>query len=212
MKMKILTAALPLSLLCLTAALAQSPQPSTPTDSAIPQAKQTKPATVADSITVTTTIEPLPLAESNRSVNLIEPRDQPLVSNSVVDYLRQDSSLNLQARAPNGVQADLSLRGTTFEQSLILLNGLRINDPETGHLNLDVPIPLDAVTRIDILHGSGSTFYGSDAIGGAVNLLTQPPTPGITIVGSIGSGSYTSIEQHLRASYTQGSFAEQLTG
>jgi outer membrane cobalamin receptor len=202
---------LPAVLLCLTNALAQQPQQAHPADPAPPQ---TNPATIAQSITVTTTLEPLPLAESDRSVNLISPRDsddQPLLSNSVVDYLRQDSSLNLQARAPNGVQADLSLRGTTFEQSLILLNGLRINDPETGHLNLDIPIPLDAVTRIDILHGSGSTFYGSDAIGGAVNLLTQPPAAGITIVGSAGGGSYNSIEQHLRAAYTHGPLAEQLT-
>jgi outer membrane cobalamin receptor len=209
----------PFCLLCLgalclsTATVAQQPQQISP-DSSQPHAK---PTTVAQSITVTTTLEPLPLAESDRSVNLITPRDQPLISNSVVDLLRQDASLNLQARAPNGVQADLSLRGTTFEQSLVLLNGLRINDPETGHLNLDIPIPLDAVTRIDILHGSGSTFYGSDAIGGAVNLLTQPPSPGLTIpslsvVASAGGGSYNSIEQHLRASYTTGPFAEQLTG
>jgi len=192
---------LALCLLCLSTALAQqsptpAPDPTTP---------------VAQSISVTTTLEPLPLAESDRSVNVISPRDQPLVSNSVVDLLRQDPSLNLQARAGNGVQADLSIRGTTFEQSLILLNGLRINDPETGHLNLDIPIPLDAITRIDILHGSGSTFYGSDAIGGAVNLLTQPPTPGLTVVASAGGGSFYSIEQHLRASYTNGPVAEQLT-
>jgi iron complex outermembrane receptor protein len=205
-----------LCLLCLAAALAQSPQH----PSSDPSQPQSKLAPVAQSITVTTTLEPLPLAESNRSVNLINPRDsdaQSLVANSVVDYLRQDTSLNLQARAPNGVQADLSLRGTTFEQSLILLNGLRINDPETGHLNLDIPIPLDAVTRIDILHGSGSTFYGSDAIGGAVNLLTQPPTPGLTVpslsvVASAGGGSFSSIEEHLRASYTTGPIGEQLTG
>src|SRR5271170_1704958 len=186
----------------LSATLAQSPQ----------QTAQPNPAPITQNITVTTTLEPLPLAESDRSVNLISPRDQPLVSNSVVDYLRQDSSLNLQSRAPNGVQSDLSIRGTTFEQSLILLNGLRINDPETGHLNLDIPVPLDAVTRIDILHGSGSTFYGSDAIGGAVNLLTQPPPPGLTVIGSAGGDSYSSIEQHLRASYTQGPIATQLTG
>ncbi len=204
--MKIHRAYILLCLLPFSVALGQSQQP-LPAPATPPQ---TKP--VAQSVTVTTTLEPLPLAESNRSVNLIEPREQPLVSNSVVDYLRQDSSLKLQARAPNGVQADLSLRGTTFEQSLILLNGLRINDPETGHLNLDIPIPLDAVTRIDILHGSGSTFYGSDAIGGAVNLLTQPPTPGLTVIASAGGGSYASIEQHLRASYTSGPFAEQLTG
>ena len=163
--------ALFLSLLCLNTALAQQ----TPSSNTTPP--QTRPAPVAQSITVITTLEPLPLAESDRSVNLIEPRQQPLTSSSVVDLLRQDASLNLQARAPNGVQADLSLRGTTFQQSLILLNGLRINDPETGHLNLDIPVPLDAVTRIDILHGSGSTFYGSDAIGGAVNLLTSRADP-----------------------------------
>src|SRR5271155_2446314 len=195
-----------LCLICLSTALAQPPQQA---NTATPQ---TKPTPVAQDITVTTTLEPLPLAESDRSVNLISPRDQPLVSNSVVDLLRQDPSLNLQARAANGVQADLSFRGTTFEQSLILLNGLRINDPETGHLNLDIPIPLDAVTRIDILHGSGSTFYGSDAIGGAVNLLTQPPAPDLTVIASVRGGSYNSIEQPLRASYTQGPIAGQLTG
>src|ERR1700723_1145476 len=198
-------------LLCITNVLSQMPgkQSSQQTNPANPS--QPSPfVPVTESIFVTTTIEPLPLAESDRSVNLISPRDQPLISNSVVDLLRQDPSLNLQARAPNGVQADLSLRGTTFEQSLILLNGLRINDSETGHLNLDIPVPLDAVTRIDILHGSGSTFYGSDAIGGAVNLLTQPPAPGLTVIASIGGGSYNSIEQHLRASYTQGPIAEQL--
>jgi iron complex outermembrane receptor protein len=198
-----------LCLLCLTHAFAQQPkaQPDT-----TPQPTTSSGNPVAQSISVTTTLEPLPLAESDRSVNLISPRDQPLVSNSVVDLLRQDPSLNLQARAANGVQADLSIRGTTFEQSLILLNGLRINDPETGHLNLDIPIPLGAVTRIDILHGSGSTFYGSDAIGGAVNLLTQPPANGLNVVASAGGGSYGSIEQHLRASYTDGPISEQLTG
>ncbi len=206
--MKIHPAHLLLGFLCVSTALAQLSQQIATSETTIPQ---TKPITTAQSITVTTTLEPLPLAESNRSVNLIAPRDQPLLSTSVVDYLRQDTSLNLQARAPNGVQADLSLRGTTFEQSLILLNGLRINDPETGHLNLDISVPLDAVTRIDILHGSGSTFYGSDAIGGAVNLLTQPPAPGLTVIGSAAGGSYNSIEQHLRAAYTHGPLAEQLT-
>jgi iron complex outermembrane receptor protein len=192
---------LALLLLYCIPAFSQQTQPSGASQPSLPQ-----------SITVTTTVESLPLSESDRAVNILSPRDQPLLTNSAVDLLRLDPSLNLQARAGNGVQADLSIRGTTFEQSLILLNGLRINDPETGHLNLDIPIPLDAITRIDILHGSGSTFYGSDAIGGAVNFLTQPPPPSLTIIGSAGGGSYGSIEQHLRASYTTGPVAEQLTG
>ena len=114
---------------------------------------------------------------SDRSVEVLLPRDAPFGTDTVVDLLRTDPSLNLQARAGEGVQADLSIRGTTFEQSLVLVNGFRVNDPETGHLNLDIPVPLDAITRIDVLHGSGSTFYGSDAIGGAVNLLTGAAGP-----------------------------------
>jgi len=110
------------------------------------------------------------------------------------------------------VQADLAIRGTTFEQSLVLINGLRVDDPETGHLNLDIPVPLDAITRVDVLHGSGSTFYGSDAIGGAVNLLTEAPGAGLSVVARSGAGNYGSLEEHLRAAYSSGPFAEQLTG
>lgn len=170
------------------------------------------PLSTRQGISVTTAAEPLPLDESNRSVQILTPHDNPELPTSLPDLLRDDTSLNLQARAPAGVQADLSLRGTTFEQSLILLNGLRINDPETGHLNLDVPIPLDAIDRVDILHGSGSTFYGSDAIGGAVNLLTGPPDPHASVSVRAGGGSYGSSEAHLRASFSKNAFAEQLTG
>ena len=170
------------------------------------------PITIAQSVQVTTTAEPLPLAESNRSVQVILPREAPVGMDSVVELLRTDPSLNLQARAGEGVQADLAIRGTTFEQSLVLVNGLRVDDPETGHLNLDIPVPLDAIARVDVLHGSGSTFYGSDAIGGAVNLLTGAPGAGLSVVARSGAGNYGSLEEHLRASYAAGAFAEQVTG
>ena len=187
----------------------QSPQqPAPQAGSAVPSGK----IVVIDSIQVTTTVEPLPLAESDRSVEVITPSDLPTGTDSAIDLLRTDPSLNVQARAGEGVQADLSIRGTTFEQSLVLVNGLRVNDPETGHLNLDIPVPLDAITRIDILHGSGSTFYGSDSIGGAVNLLTGAPPAGFSLIARSGAGNYGSLENHLRASYSAGPFAEQLTG
>jgi outer membrane cobalamin receptor len=184
---------------------------------ASPQSSAPQP--IQQSVTVTTMVEPLPLAEGNRSVNVIDtqsPNGQPLLFNNITDFLRQDTSLNLQSRAGNGVQADLSLRGTTYEQTLVLVNGLRVNDPETGHLNLDIPLPLEAISRIDILHGSGSTFYGSDAIGGAVNLITQRPQspggPSLSLIAKSGFGNYGSEEQHLRADYAAPRWAEQLTG
>ena len=171
-----------------------------------------------DSITVTTTVEPLPFAESDRSVLTISPAAQPAGSfDSPVDLLRTDPSVNIQARAGEGVQADLAIRGTTFEQSLVLVNGLRVNDPETGHLDLDIPVPLDAITSLDILHGSGSAFYGSDAIGGAVNLITAEPThsstsaPAFSFAARSGGGSYGSLENHLRASIATKYLSEQLT-
>ena len=175
-------------------------------------AQSQAPVRVAQSVLVTTTVEPLPLAESDRSVEVILPQEAPVGTDSVVDLLRTDPSLNLQARAGEGVQADLAIRGTTFEQSLVMVNGLRVDDPETGHLNLDIPVPLDAIARVDVLHGSGSTFYGSDAIGGAVNLLTSAPGAGLSVVARSGAGNYGSLEEHLRADYSAGRFAETVTG
>jgi iron complex outermembrane receptor protein len=211
--MKNLLPSLALLLLCPSALFSQqspSPEPAAPPLPA-PVAPAARPTEV-DTIQVTTTIEPLPLAESDRSVDIITPGDLPIGADSPVDLLRTDPSLNLQARAGEGVQADLSIRGTTFEQSLVLVNGFRVNDPETGHLNLDIPVPLDAITRIDVLHGSGSTYYGSDAIGGAVNLLTGPPPSGLSFIARSGAGNFGSLENHLRASYSTGPFATQLTG
>jgi iron complex outermembrane receptor protein len=167
---------------------------------------------VGQSVEVTTIAEPLPMAESDRSTLVLLPQQAGAGADSVVDVLRGDASLNLQARAGEGVQADLAIRGTTFEQSLVLVNGLRVDDPETGHLNLDIPVPLDAIARVDVLHGSGSTFYGSDAIGGAVNLLTSAPATGLSVVARSGAGNYGSLEEHLRASYSARRFAETLTG
>ncbi len=197
----------PLLLLCAVPAFPQQTANTSP-----PPPAQT------DSITVTTTVEPLPLAESDRSVLAILPAAQlPGAFDTPVDLLRTDPSVNIQARAAEGVQADLAIRGTTFEQSLVLVNGLRVNDPETGHLNLDIPVPLDAIHSIDVLHGSGSTFYGSDAIGGAVNLITSQPAsplasaPAFSLTARSGGGSYGSLENHLRASVAAKSFSEQLT-
>jgi iron complex outermembrane receptor protein len=128
-----------------------------------------------DTVVVTGTYEPLPLQEMDRSLTLLPARGQGLVLNTLVDLLRLDPSLDLQERSPDGVQTDLSIRGATFGQTLVLLNGQRLNDVQTGHHDMDIPLPLDAVARIEVLRGSGSTLYGSDAIGGVINIITEPP-------------------------------------
>ena len=174
-----------------------------------------RPATAPQSASVTSA-EPLPLNAPDavdRSVRTLDTSDRTSerVFLSAVDSLRLDSSVTLIERSPAGVQADVSIRGTTFEQTLVLVDGLRLNDPETGHLNLDLPLPTEAVARIDVLHGSGSTFFGSDAIGGAINLITAAPTRASGML-RLGGGNLGSTEQHLELSGVMPRFAATLTG
>jgi iron complex outermembrane receptor protein len=128
-----------------------------------------------ESVVVTGTYDPLTLEEIDRAIRVLPVRTQSLVMNSLVDVLRLDPSLDLASRAPNGVQADLSIRGSSFGQTLILLNGERLSDPQSGHHNMDIPVPVESVDRIEVMRGSGSALYGSDAVAGVVNIITAPP-------------------------------------
>ncbi len=130
----------------------------------------------SETVVVTGTFQPTPLSELNRTVVSFDTADDKSPDySSFVDMLTSDSSIDLEQRAPGGVQADLSIRGANFEQSLVLLNGLRMNDAQSGHHDMDLPVSLEAVSRVEVLHGAGSTLYGADAAGGAVNFITTPP-------------------------------------
>ena len=178
----------------------QSPQAQTPAT----------PPKVEETVVVTGTFEPMPLQEIQRSVMAIDVSKDTLLYSSDVDYLRLDPSIDLRERAPGGVQADLSIRGSTFGQTLVLIDGLRVNDAQTGHHNLDLPIPLDSISRIEVLHGAGSTFYGADALGGAVNFITAPAaTSEFRLRAGLGNFGYN--EERAVASYATKQFSEQIT-
>jgi iron complex outermembrane recepter protein len=130
----------------------------------------------SETVVVTGTWEPVPLEELDRSVNVYPLPHSFLFFGSLTDAFALDSSVQVQGRAPNGVQGDLSIRGGSPGQTLILLNGIRLSDAQSAHHNLDIPVPLDAVERVEILRGSGSTLYGSDAVAGAINVVTRPAT------------------------------------
>src|SRR5579862_8036325 len=83
-----------------------------------PPALNTKVTSDPKTVIVTGTFQPIPLEESNRSVVSLDTQQSPLLYNSFVDYLNQDASIDLQQRGPDGVQSDLSIRGSTFEQAL----------------------------------------------------------------------------------------------
>lgn len=162
-----------------------------------------------ESLVVTGTAGPLPLEEADRSILQLPVRGEAILFNTFVDLLKLDPSLDLRQRGPNTIQGDLSIRGGTFGQTLILLNGRRMSDPQSGHHHLDLPIPLQAIDRIEVLRGAGSTLYGSDALGGVVNFITKPA--GINeFRARSGLGSYGLNQQSLSAALLRKRWSQQV--
>lgn len=91
------------------------------------------------------------------------------------ELLEYAGNVDIRQRGQNGIQADVSLRGSSFEQVLILLNGIKMSDPQTGHHNLNLPLALLDIERIEILHGGAARVYGPGAFAGAINIITKNP-------------------------------------
>ncbi len=106
------------------------------------------------------------------------------------------TGVEVLSRSP--AQSDLSLRGAGFEQVLVLVDGVRMSDPQTGHHDLNLTVPLDRVERVEILRGPASAVYGADAVGGVVNVVTRQG--GERLRGRVEGGTWGSA----RASVTGG--------
>ena len=159
-------------------------------------------------IVVTGTIEPRELAEIHRTLVVLPIENRDVPSWSFADVLKHDASLDLRERGPEGTQADLSIRGSTFDQVLVLVNGIRVNDSQSGHHNFDLPMPFESVSRVEVLHGTGATLYGSDAIGGAVNFVTKKPQA-TELKLMAGGGDFGWHRQSLISGFKLGAWSQQ---
>jgi vitamin B12 transporter len=83
------------------------------------------------------------------------------------------SGVQLSQRGPLGAQADVSVLGGTFEQTLVLVNGIPMRDPQTGHHQMNLPVDLTQVERIEVYKGSAARLYGANALTGAINIITK---------------------------------------
>ena len=185
--------------------------PETPAQPNPPSAcPQRKVAPEKQTIVVTGTFAPIPAQDIDRSVSVVDTREEPILYNHWIDYLEQVPSVDLQERAPDGVQADLTIRGSNFEQTLVLVNGLRMNDVQTAHHNLGLPLPDDALQRIEVLRGAGSTFYGADAVGGTVNFITGQPQYSELHLGA-GIGNFGTNQESGTVALLTRPFDEQLS-
>ena len=118
-----------------------------------------------------------------RDVQTITKKDiQALPVRSVNELLSYVSGLDIRERGPFGAQADLSMMGAGFEQCLILINGIPMRDPQTGHHMLNLPVDLSQIERIEVMNGTAGRIYGSNALAGAINIITSLPKAGTSFV------------------------------
>lgn len=127
------------------------------------------------------------LGSASRAVDVI---DRELIlggpATNVVEALQWGFGVELMPRSP--ALSDVAIRGSSFEQVLVLVNGARVRDSQTGHFNLNLAVPLDQVERIEILRGPAASLYGSDAMGGVINIVTR--TTGEATSVTLGAGSF----------------------
>jgi len=128
-------------------------------------------------IVVTASRLPQPSTEIGREIEIIEAEEiRQLPVHSVDELLEYFSSIDVRNRGISGIQSDFSLRGSSFEQVLFLINGMPINDPQTGHHHGDIPITLNEIDRIEVVLGGASALYGHGGFGGVINIITKKQT------------------------------------
>jgi iron complex outermembrane receptor protein len=154
------------------------------------RAQRASSAQTLDTVRVTTRTDGS-LVNATRSVEVITRDDLARrASRSLSDLLGFALGVDVQPRSP--AQADLGLRGSTFNQVVVLVDGVRVSDVQSGHYALDLAVPTAMIERVEILRGTGSALYGSDAIGGVVNIVTRTDSSFgdvRTRVGSFGGAS-----------------------
>ena len=124
-------------------------------------------------------------------INQYEIQNAPI--QSIEDLLEYAVNIDLRQRGIDGIQSDVSIRGGSFEQVLILLNGIKINDPQTGHHSMNIPVSIQQIEKIEILTGGGTRLYGNYAYTGAINIITKKESSKSLLLAS-GENNFKSIE------------------
>ncbi|OFY20539.1 MAG: hypothetical protein A2W98_06280 [Bacteroidetes bacterium GWF2_33_38] len=147
---------------------------------------------------------PITYYEKSRSLTIVDEKEiKALQATSIIDVLEYVGSLDVRQRGAAGVQADIGMRGSSNEQVLILVNGAKINDPQTGHHNMNIPIDVNDIKRIEILHGPGARIYGANAYSGAINIITGT-SENKSVNASLSAGEYGLISGNASLNYNFG--------
>lgn len=164
-----------------------------------------------DEIEVSAQRSPALYSQVARIVSVIERKEiEASPAQSVQDLLEYIAGVDIRQRGAEGVQADISIRGGTFDQTLILLNGINITDPQTGHHNLNLPVSLSQIERIEILEGPAARVYGPNAFSGAINIVTlQSDSKFVKL--QLSRGSFNYFDGNFSGSFKTGKLQHSLS-
>ena len=161
---------------------------------------------------VTGTRAPLP---ADKAVRLVQVLDRQAIqassAQSVNDLLKQVAGVDVRQRGVFGIQTDISVNGGTEDQLTVLINGINISNPHTGHLTFDLPVNIDDIERIEVIEGGASRVYGCQAFSGAINIVTRTDNDNHLQAHAYG-GSYGTAGANAGLTLTTSDFNNRLSG
>lgn len=132
----------------------------------------------------------LPFKENSRTIQIITATDiKKLGVTNVADALQQIAGIDVRRQGVNGMQADLYIRGGGFDQTLLLIDGIKVDDPQTGHHTLNLALPIELIKRIEVIKGPAARIFGQNAFTGAVNIVTKDVEEN-SLIAKVQGGSF----------------------
>ena len=116
------------------------------------------------------------VSKTDNSISMLTISNEEIkqsTATNISELLQQVAGIDIRRRGAEGMQADLYIRGGSFDQTLLLIDGIKVEDPQTGHHTMNMTIPLEVIEKIEIIKGSASRIYGQNAFTGAVNIITK---------------------------------------
>ena len=127
-----------------------------------------------DSIVINSSRISLPFKKNSRTINIITAKDiKNSAATNVADLLQQVTGIDIRRRGTGGGQSDLYIRGGGFDQTLLLIDGIKMDDAQTGHHTMNGVLPIEVIERIEIIKGPAARIFGQNAFTGAINIVTK---------------------------------------